>query len=154
MNIKKYIHPIEIIKNFKQSSKIRKNKKRYLDILTSLDEEGRLKDIGLSKEGEFLYVGVNLNPELLIYDDNSRESAELKFVSDAMKKYTDFLQKEGVLDSVIADYERTQNDSYYGYVVQIKFDMRRYSKWDYRYPVIYFSSISLILAAITAFILR
>ena len=48
------------------------------------------------------------------------EPAELRFVSDKLKRYTDFLQKEGILDVISADYERVKTEDYYGYIVQIK----------------------------------
>ena len=85
MNFKDYVYPSRVIKNFLKSTKILRNKKNYSNIIKSLDEEGKLKAIGLKREKDLLYVGINLNPELLIYDEATQESAELKFISDKMK---------------------------------------------------------------------
>jgi hypothetical protein len=148
------INPKNVISDIGKFSRILRNRKRYSKILDSLNDEGKLKAVGLKKEGDKLYVGINLNPELLIYNDETQESAELKFISDKLKVYTDFLQKEGVLDSVIADYDRVKTDDYYGYVVQIRFDMRDYSRSKYIYSLAYFPSIVIILSAIVGIILR
>jgi hypothetical protein len=148
------INPKNVISDIGKFSRILRNRKRYSKILDSLNDEGKLKAVGLKKEGDKLYVGINLNPELLIYNDETQESAELKFISDKLKVYTDFLQKEGVLDSVIADYDRVKTDDYYGYVVQIRFDMRDYSRSKYIYSLVYFPSIVIILSAIVGIILR
>ena len=152
MNIKKYINPIEMINQIKYSRKILSNQKKYTSILNDLEEEGKIKASGLRKDGNKLYLGINLNPELLIYDENTQESAELKFIAEKMKKHTDFLQKEGILDSAIADYERVKNEDFYGYVVEIRFDAKEYSKKDYIYALSYFPVLTL-LASIAIMIL-
>ncbi len=148
------LNPKNVIFDIGKFSRILRNRKRYSKILDSLNSDGKLKAIGLKKEGDNLYIGINLNPELLIYNDETQESAELKFISDKLKAYTDFLQKEGILDSVIANYDRVKTDDYYGYVVQIKFDMRDYSRSKYIYSIAYFPSIVIILSAIVGIILR
>lgn len=148
------INPKNVISDIKKFTKILRNKKRYSRILNILDEEGKLKSIGLKKDGDRLYVGINLNPELLIYNDETQESAELKFISDKLKIYTDFMQKEGVLDSVIADYDRIKNEDYYGYVVEIRFDARDYSNSKYIYSLSYFPTIAILLSVIVSLFLR
>lgn len=153
MNFKDYTYPSRVIKTLLKSTKILRNKKNYSNIIKSLDEEGKLKAIGLTREKDLLYVGINLNPELLIYDEATQESAELKFISDKMKKYTDFLQKESVLDSVIADYERIRTEDYYGYIVEIKFSDREYSRFNYLYSIMYFPVLIGIASAVIAILI-
>jgi hypothetical protein len=148
------INPKNVISDIQKFTKILRNQKRYSRILNILDQEGKLKSIGLKKEGDRLYVGINLNPELLIYNDETQESAELKFISDKLKIYTDFMQKEGILDSVIADYDRVKDDDYYGYVVEIRFDTRDYSRSKFIYALSYFPTIAISISAIVALILR
>lgn len=149
MKIKKYLLPTEVIKTFKYSRKMLRSKKKYDSILDDLNSDGKIKASGLIKTGDKLHIGINLNPELLIYDENTQESAELKFISDKMKKHTDFLQKEGILDSAIADYERVKNEDFYGYIVEIRFDFKEYSRKEYIYSLSYFpSAFTLILIAI------
>jgi hypothetical protein len=96
-----------------------KHLNRYKSILDSLDKQGKLDQIGFKMEDHRLFVGVNLNPELLMYTEDSQESVELKFIADDMKKYTNFLQNEGILDSIQAEYDRVYTDNFYGYIVQI-----------------------------------
>ena len=148
------INPKNVISDIQKFTKILRNQKRYSRILNILDQEGKLKSIGLKKEGDRLYVGINLNPELLIYNDETQESAELKFISDKLKIYTDFMQKEGILDSVIADYDRVKDDDYYGYVVEIRFDTRDYSRSKFIYALSYFPTIAISISEIVALILR
>ena len=148
------INPKNVVSDILRLYKILRNRKRYSKILDILNEEGKLKEIGLKKEGDNLYVGINLNPELMIYNDDTQESAELKLISGKLKIYTDFLQKEGVLDSVVADYDRIKTDDYYGYVVQIKFDMKDYSNSRFIYSLSYFPTIIAILSIIVGIILR
>ena len=152
MNIKDYLYPSRIVKTISKSLRILKNKRRYSQIIKSLDEEGKLEAIGLKREKDFLYVGLNLNPELLIYDESTQESAELKFISDKMRKYTDFLQKESVLDSVIADYDRVRTEEFYGYIVQIKFSDKGYLKNQFYYSLAYFPVFIGILLSVIALV--
>lgn len=152
MNIKDYLYPSRIVKTISKSLRILKNKRRYSQIIKSLDEEGKLEAIGLKREKDFLYVGINLNPELLIYDESTQESAELKFISDKMRKYTDFLQKESVLDSVIADYDRVRTEEFYGYIVQIKFSDKGYSKNQFYYSLAYFPVVIGIILSVIALV--
>jgi hypothetical protein len=152
MNTKDYLYPSRIVKTISKSLRILKNKRKYSQIIKSLEEEGKLEAIGLKREKDFLYVGINLNPELLIYDESTQESAELKFISDKMRKYTDFLQKESVLDSVIADYDRVRTEEFYGYIVQIKFSDKGYSKNQFYYSLAYFSVVIGIMLSVIALV--
>jgi len=120
------INPVEVFKSLIGALKELLRYRKYSKILKELDEEKKLSEIGIKLEKNLMYIGVNLNPELLLYGGESQESVELKFVSEAMMKYTDFLQKEGILDAISADYERIYNENFYGYLVQIKFKMSKY----------------------------
>jgi len=142
MRLQKYINPKTVWASFKAASVDLKRYTKYKSILHELEDENKLEKIGFNREDDMLYVGVNLNPELLMYVDQSLESAELKFVSDAMRKYTDFLEKEGILDVISAEYERVYNDEFYGYVVQIAFNFQKYDKLKYRYDIGYFITVS------------
>jgi len=119
---------------------------KYTNILNDLENEGKLERLGIKKEGSTLFIGVNLNPELLMYTEDSKESVELRFVSDAMRKYTDFLQNEGILDVITADYERVSTDEFYGYVVLIQFDYKNYKPRKFKYDIGYMATLSAITA--------
>ena len=151
MRLKNYIYPKLVFKSFTQALKERQYFTKYAGILNDLEQEGKLEKMGFRKEGSMLYIGVNLNPELLMYTDDSHESVELKFVSEAMKKYTDFLQNEGILDSIVADYERVFNEEFYGYVVQIRYKFKNYRKKRMIYDICYLSSAFILSIAAAAF---
>jgi hypothetical protein len=147
MKIKNYIYPGLIYESLTDAIKDLKYLKTYKSVLEELEAEGKLEALGLKKEKDKLFVGVNLNPELLMYTEDSQESVELKFISDAMKKYTDFLGKEGILDSIKADYERVFTDDFYGYVVQISYKYRSYKKEKFRYDIGYTIAAAAIVGA-------
>lgn len=133
-------------------SEIRK-KSKYYSILDSLDKSEKFKDIGFQKIGKNLYVGIDLDPTLLrpdYFDDEARNSAELKFISEKLKKYTDFMNKEGILDYSIADYDRVYDKKdYYGYIVEIRFDDRKINKSNLIHGIVYFSSVLAIATAVS-----
>lgn len=144
MILQDYIYPKRVFNSLILALKEKQYFKKYSSILDDLEREGKLKTLGFRKEDSMLYIGVNLNPELLMYTDDSKESVELKFVSDAMRKYTDFLQNEGILDVIKADYERVFTEDFYGYVVQIKFDYKKYKPSKFKYDIGYFATMSVI----------
>ncbi len=145
MKLKDYIYPNRVYKSLKLALKEKVYAARYASILNDLEREEKLKRIGFRKDGNKLFFGVNLNPELLMYTEDSKESVELRFVSDATKKYTDFLQNEGILDSIKADYERVFTEDFYGYIVQISYDYRNYLPKKFKYDIGYFIGLSAIV---------
>jgi hypothetical protein len=147
----RYLSPIVAYKlldtNLDELSKYRTYKK----IITELNAIGKLDEIGFrADENGNLYLGINLNPELLLYSETSQESVELKLVSEKMNKYNDFLTKEGILDSIKVDYERVQNEEFYGYILQISYNFVKYKKSDLVYAISYLSALcaGLIIAAV------
>jgi len=137
MKTKNYIYPQLIFNSLRDAFEDLRYFSRYKSILNELEEDDKLAKLGIRKEKDKMFIGVNLNPELLMYTEDSQESVELKFVSDAMKKYTDFLGKEGILDSIKAEYERVFSDDFYGYVVQISYKYRSYNKDKFKYDIGY-----------------
>ena len=138
MRIKHYINPKLVWRSLSDAFTERGYNRNYNDIIRELETNGRLNTLGIKREGNILLIGVDLNPELLVYEAQSRESVELKMVAERMRKYTDFFQKEGILDSVKADYDRIFNEDYFGYIVSISFNFKRYIKSKYRYDLAYF----------------
>lgn len=147
----RYLSPIVAYRlldtNLDELSKYRTYKK----IINELNSIGKLDEIGFrADEDGNLYLGINLNPELLLYSETSQESVELKLVSEKMNKYNDFLTKEGILDSIKVDYERVQNEEFYGYILQISYNFVKYKKSDLVYAISYVSALcaGLISAAV------
>lgn len=152
LSIKDYIYPSRIFKLLKKNILDISNNKRYKAIISELESDGKLKDIGFSKTKSDLFYGVNLNPELLMYTEDSQESVELKFVSDASRKYTKFLENEGILDSITADYERVKTDDFYGYIVKISYNSK-FNKNHFIYSISYIAAIvALIISSIAIII--
>ena len=60
---------------------------------------------------------------------------------EKMKKYNDFLTREGILDSVKVDYERILNNDFYGYVLKISFNFKTYERKKFNSGVVYLASL-------------
>jgi len=117
--------------------------KKYNEIVKELFNSKKLDELGLKVDEEFnMYVGINLNPELLVYSDTSQEPAELKLVSEKLGKYTDFLTKEGILDYIKVDYDRVKTPEFYGYILKISYDFRKYSKSKLLTSILYLTFLS------------
>jgi len=145
----KKINPVWVIKSLKSNLKELKKLKKYKKIIYELNDLGKLEEVGLKvDEKANLYLGINLNPELLLYSDASQESVELKMISDKMLKYNEFLTKEGILDVITVDYDRVHSDDFYGYVLQIKFDDKNLKMKEIFWAVSYFSTIALFITLI------
>ena len=154
MKILDYIYPNRIWKSLKSDIKELQYYKKYKTIVDELEASGRLKEMGMSHLDGKLYVGVDLNPELLLYSEESQNQVEINFITEKMRRYTDFLQKEGVLDVIKADYDRVQNSDYYGYIIQIEFDFKKYEKFKFRYSIGYFSTLLIVSISSLYLILR
>jgi hypothetical protein len=139
-----YLSPIRIYRRLSIHAKELVNYRTFKRIIFDLNKSGKLDEIGLKVDPNLnMYIGINLNPELLLYSDTSQESVELRLISEKMNKYNDFLTKEGILDSIKVDYERIQTEEHYGYVLQISFNFKQYKKSDFIYGISYFSAIVL-----------
>jgi hypothetical protein len=128
--------------------------RRYTKILNDLKADGSLEQykINLEENGD-MYIGINLNPELLVYEMDAQEPVEMRFLTDKMKVYTDFFSRMQILDYMIADYERVQTSDYYGYVVKLNFNFRSYSRPKLIYSIAYLASLtSAVIAGILALV--
>jgi hypothetical protein len=149
-----YLSPIRIYRRLSIHAKELVNYRTFKRIIFDLNKSGKLDEIGLKVDPNLnMYIGIDLNPELLLYSDTSQESVELRLISEKMNKYNDFLTKEGILDSIKVDYERIQTEEHYGYVLQISFNFKQYKKSDFIYGISYFSAIALGILASLFFLL-
>lgn len=140
-----YLSPVKTYKRLATCLNELRRYKSFKKIVLELNESGKLREIGLKVDSDSnMYIGIDLNPELLLYSETSQESVELRLISEKMNKYNDFLTKEGILDSIKVDYERIQTDEYYGYILQISFNFNRYKKSDLVYSICYFSTIAIL----------
>jgi hypothetical protein len=151
------LNPVKVWKDLSKCIEDIKRKKKYVKIVSELNDLGKLEEIGLKPDEDMnLYVGVNLNPELLFYSDISQEPVELKMISEKVQKYTEFLTKEGILDSIKVDYDRVKTEEYYGYILKISYKYINYTTYKFLYSIFYFSTlivafISMIIVAISIF---
>jgi hypothetical protein len=137
MKILDYLNPKNIFESIQGMVIEKIQSRKFADILIELRDEGKLTALGITLTKNKLYVGVDLNPDLLLYADDAQESVELKFVSEKIRKYTEFLQNEGILDSIKAEYDRVYNEEFYGYIVEISFAVNKYNGRRLVYDIIY-----------------
>lgn len=143
-----YLSPVILYKKLIKNVNDLLNYIKYRKIIEELRESNKLEAIGFSIDANYnLYIGIDLNPELLLYSDLSQESVELKLISEKIKKYTDFLTKEGILDYVKVEYDRVKNEEYYGYILQIRYDFKNYKMSTLAYSILYFLTIVIGLGA-------
>lgn len=139
-----YLSPIRVYRRLSTHIQELLNYRTFKKIVFELNSTGKLDEIGIKSDSSSnMYIGIDLNPELLLYSDASQESVELRLISEKMNKYNDFLTTEGILDSIKVDYERVQTDAYYGYILQISFNFKKYKKRDFIYTISYFSAIAI-----------
>lgn len=152
--ILKKLNPVEVFRNLQDNLEDLSLFKRYKEIVLELQKEGKLEEIGFSVDpNSNLYVGINLNPELLLYSETSTEAVELKMVAEKTKRYTDFLTKEGILDSIRVEYDRVKTETYYGYVLQVSYNFKKYKRKDLIYDICYFAVAGLLVASAVLLIL-
>jgi hypothetical protein len=136
------INPIKVFNDLKECIVDFYQKKIYLSIIKELTESGKLEKAGFRVDLKYnLYLGINLNPELLFYQDTSVETAELRMISEKLKTHTDFLTKEGILDSIKVEYDRIKSADHYGYIVKISYNYKKYKLSKLIYSSLYFLSI-------------
>ena len=139
-----YLSPVKVYEKLSLNLTELSNRRKVKKIIFELNASGKLESLGIKVDpASNMYIGIDLNPELLLYSDTSQEPVELKLVAEKMNKYNDFLTKEGILDSIRVDYERIQTEEYYGYVLQIGYNFIKYKKSDLIYSVSYFSILGL-----------
>lgn len=141
-----HLNPVKVYRSLSECVEDLINFSKYKEIVRELYTNGKLEEIGLAIDQDAnLYLGVNLNPELLLYSETSQTSVELKMISEKMNKYNDFLTKEGILDYVKVEYDRAQDVNFYGYVLQISYNFKKYRKKKMIYSLCYFVSLLALL---------
>ena len=127
---------------------------KYRSLIFDLETSGKLDAMGMSldRDGNS-YIGINLNPELLTYSDTSQTSVELKLIGEKMGKYNDFFTKEGLLDSIKVDYDRVKNDDYYGYILKITYNFKKYRRKDLIYDTSYFTLLGVSIVSLAIYLL-
>lgn len=137
-----YLNPLKVFKKLKLQRTDLQNQHRYTNIVQSLNDTGKLQKVGFRVDADHhLYLGIDLNPELLFYSELSQETAELKMIGEKLKRHTDFLLSEGILDSIQVDYDRVKDENFYGYIVKISYKFTHYDKKSFIKNIAYFISI-------------
>lgn len=136
------INPAKVYQNLNACLEDLQNFSKYKEVVLQLYSSGKLTEMGFSVDDDGnLYLGINLNPELLLYSETSQTSVELKMIAEKMNRYNDFLTKEGILDYIKVDYDRVQDTSYYGYILKISYDFKKYRKGLFIYSIAYWTVI-------------
>ena len=134
-----YVSPIRVYKRLMSNVEELIQYSRFKKIVLDLNATGKLDEVGIKiDENSNMYIGVDLNPELLLYSDTSQESVELRMISEKMNKYNDFK----------LEYERVLTDEFYGYVLQIGYNFKKYKRSHLLYGISYFLSIAIGIVAI------
>ena len=143
-----YLSPIKVYKSLVSNIEELVQYSRFKKIVIDLNNKGKLDEIGIKiDENSNMYIGIDLNPELLLYSETSQQSVELKLISEKMNKYNDFLTKEGILDSIKLEYDRIQNDEFYGYILQIGYNFKRYTRSKFIYDLSYYLIVAGMISA-------
>jgi hypothetical protein len=141
-----HLNPVKVYRSLSECVEDLINFSKYKEIVRELYTNGKLEEIGLTIDQDAnLYIGINLNPELLLYSETSQTSVELKMISEKMNKYNDFLTKEGILDYIKVEYDRAQDVNFYGYILQISYNFKKYRKKKMIYSLCYFASLLALL---------
>ncbi len=144
-----YIAPTRIYRRLTGHIEELVNYSKFRKIIAELSSQGKLDEIGLKVDSNLnMYIGIDLNPELLLYSETSKETVELKMISEKMLKYTDYLTKQGIIDFIKVDYDRVKNDTFYGYVIQIGFNFTKYTKAKFAYSIGFFLFIISVLSTL------
>lgn len=137
-----YLSPLKVYKSLAGNIDDLIKYRKYISIIKELNAVGKLEALNIRlDEDHNMYLGINLNPELLLYSETSQETVELKLISEKMLKHNDFLMKEGILDFIKVDYDRVQSETFYGYVIQISFRFTKYSLNKMIYDIAYFLTL-------------
>lgn len=133
-----YLSPVRVYKSLAGNIDDLLKYRKYITIIKELNADGKLEQLNLRlDENGNMYLGIDLNPELLLYSETSQETVELKLISEKMLKHNDFLMREGILDFIKVDYDRVQTDTFYGYVIQLSFRFTKYSLKKMIYDLVY-----------------
>ena len=77
-----YLSPIRIYRRLTIHIKELTHYRTFKKIIFDLNASGKLDEIGIKADPNLnMYIGINLNPELLLYSDASQESVELNILS-------------------------------------------------------------------------
>ena len=72
MKILDYLNPKNVFDSIQGMIVEKIHYKKYVAILEELVAEKKIQEIGLKIKNNKMYVGVDLNPELLLYTDESQ----------------------------------------------------------------------------------
>lgn len=129
----KFLNPIKLILYLKSLYIIYVRKIKYKKIIFNLNNSKKLDELGIYiDKNANMYIGINLNPELLLYSDDYLNIVEKNIINDNLKKYINFFINEGIYDYIKIDYDRVKDDFYYGYIIKFhfkyKFNLKTYLK--------------------------
>jgi len=84
-----------------------------------------------------IYYGIDLQPEVLLYEDGPVEEFEKTFVVNSLSKLNDLFIKAGLLEIMETEVDRIYTTRQYGYIVWLKFKHIHFTLGNLFYLTIY-----------------
>ena len=144
----KYFNPIVFVTKLIDLIKELLLFRKYLSILTELEQSGDLDKIGLRRTrlGRLYYVK-NLQPEVLLNTDDLK-GFEIMQVKESLADYNDPMKRLGIIDFLKTGFRRIKTPEVYGYLVWMDFDFKQITLERVLYVILYPVLISLAIAFI------
>jgi len=133
----KYLNPIVFVQKLIALIRELAAFRRYLGILTELENSGELKKLNLRKTrlGRLYYVK-NLQPEVLLNTDDL-QGFEIMQVKESLAEYNDPITRLGLIDFVKTGFNRIKTPDVYAYLIWMEFDFKQSSLERILYVIIY-----------------
>lgn len=121
-----YLNPTTVFRKAQLTAKDLSNYLFYRKTIKKLESSGALADKEMRRDMLCrVYFVINLLPETLLAGGDV-DLLEKSRVTEAIAERNEIFTKDGLLEIVVADYERIKTTDYYAYLIWIKY--RRLTK--------------------------
>lgn len=138
-----YLNPTTVFRKAQLTAKDLSNYLFYRKTIKKLEASGVLADKGMRRDMLCrVYFVINLLPETLLAGSDV-DLLEKSRVTEAIAERNEIFTKDGLLEIVVADYERIKTSEYYAYLIWVKY--RRLTKTFDWLHVVSWASLLIIL---------
>jgi hypothetical protein len=125
-----FLNPVSFWKNLIGCYKDVANYRFYRKTIKQLESEGLLKEKGMRTDWlKRVYFVINLLPETLLAGGDV-DLLERSRVTEAIAERNQVFTKNGILEIIQADYRRIKDETYYAYLIWIKYRWQTvFSDW-------------------------